>query len=145
MNIETIISVLGLLGIGGIIGSYLQHLWNQKRETESKIQNINEKGYRSTLIFMRCVLKPENLNQFHIEDQNMTKLKSREEIREYAKAKLMEFYYADVLYAPDDVLIKIRQFMKNPSEINFVKTAIAMRKDLWKKKTKIDLKNISLD
>ena len=35
--------------------------------------------------------------------------------------------------------------MKNPSEINFVKTAISMRGDLWKKKTKIDLKNISLD
>ena len=145
MNIENIISVLGLLGIGGVIGSYLQHLWNQKRETESKIQNINERGYRSTLVFMRCFLKPENLSQFTIEDTNMTKLKNTKEIREYAKSKLMEFYYVDVLYAPDDVLIKIRQFIKNPSEINFVKTAIAMRKDLWKKKTKIDLKNISLD
>src|SRR3989338_403557 len=131
MNIETILSVLGLLGIGGITGSYLQHLWNQKRETESKIQNINERSYRSTLVFMRCFLKPENLSQFTIEDTNMTKLKNTKEIREYAKAKLMEFYYVGVLYAPDDVLIKIRQFIKNPSETNFVKTAIAMRRDLW--------------
>ena len=145
MNIETIISVFGLLGIGGVVGSYLQHLWNQKRETDLRIQNLNENRYRSTLVFMRCVLKPENVNQFHMEDPNIQHLKNKESIKKYALTKLTEYYYNSILYASDDVLIKIRQFIKNPSEINFVKTAIAMRRDLWKKKTKIDLKAISLN
>ena len=145
MNVETIISVLGLLGIGGIIGSYLQHIWNQKGETELRIQNLNENKYRSTLVFMRCVLKPENVNQFNIEDPNIQKLKSKGMVKNYSMKKLIEFYYNSILYASDEVLSMMRQFMKNPSEINFVKTAIAMRRDLWKKKTKIDLKNISLD
>ncbi|MBU4373893.1 MAG: hypothetical protein KJ714_05525 [Euryarchaeota archaeon] len=68
MDFQTIFSTLGLLGVGGAIGSYIQHLLNQKRETELRIQNLNENKYRSTLIFMRCILKPENVNQFDIND-----------------------------------------------------------------------------
>ena len=60
MDIQTIVSALGLLGIGGIIGSYFQHLLNQRRDTELKIQQINENRYRSTLVYMRCLLKPES-------------------------------------------------------------------------------------
>jgi hypothetical protein len=145
MDIQTIISVLGLLGIGGIIGSYLQHLWNRKRETESRIQNLNENKYRSTLVFMRCVLKPENVEQFNIEDPNIQKLRNTNEIKEYAKTKLIEYYYNSILYASDEVLRKIKQFIDSPSESNFMKTAIAMREDLWKKKTKSDLKTLSLE
>ncbi len=144
MNVQTILSFLGLLGIGGIIGSYLQHFWNQKRETELRIQSLNENKYRSTLVFMRCILKPENVNQFHIEDSKIQKLKNKEEIKKYAMNKLTEFYYNSILYASDDVLRKLKQFMNQPSESNFMETAIAMRKDLWKKKTKIKLKTLSL-
>lgn len=145
MDIETIISILGLLGIGGIIGSYLQHLWNQKRETELRVQTLNENKYRSTLVFMRCVLKPENVNQFHIEDPNIQNLKDEEQVKKHVMTKLIEFYYNSILYASDEVLRKMKQFMDNPSESNFMETAIAMRKDLWKKKTKIDLTTLSLE
>jgi len=138
MDPQTIISVLGLLGVGGIIGGFLQHLWIQKRETESRIQSLNENKYRSTLIFMRCVLSPGNVNQFRINDPNIQKLKNREEVEEYVKEKLIEFYYNSVLYASDEVLISIKGFIEEPNETNFMKTAIAMRKDLWGKKTKID-------
>lgn len=145
MDIQIIISVLGLLGIGGIIGGYLQHLWNQKGETELRIQSLNENKYRSTLVFMRCILKPENVNQFHIEDSNIQNLKDDKEVKEYAKKKLIEFYYHSLLYASDEVLMKIKEFMRNPTETNFMETAISMRKDLWKKGTKIDLNALSLE
>ena len=144
MDIQTIISVLGLLGIGGIVGGYLQYLWNKKRETESRIQSLNENKYRSTLIFMRCVLKPENVNQFHIDDPNILNLTNKQEIKKYAITKLTEFYYNSILYASDDVLRKFKQFMNQPSESNFMETAIAMRKDLWKNGSKIELKTLSL-
>lgn len=144
MDIQTIISVLGLLGIGGIIGSYFQHLWNQKRETELRIQSLNENKYRSTLVFMRCVLKPENISQFNIEDPNMQHLKNKEDIKKYAFAKLTEFYYNSILYASDDVLRKFKNFMNEPSETGFMETAIAMRRNLWKKGTRIELKTLSL-
>lgn len=144
MDIQTIISIFGLLGIGGITGSYLQHLWSQKRETELKIQNLNENKYRSTLVFMRCVLKPENVSHFHIEDPKIPHMKNEEEIKEYAMVRLTEFYYNSVLYASDDVLRKFKQFINQPSESIFMEVAIAMRKDLWKKGTKIELKTLQL-
>lgn len=144
MEFQVIISVLSLLGLGGIVGGYIQHLLNQKRETDLRIQDLNEGKYRSTLIFMRCVLKPENVNQFHIEDPHIPRSKN-EKIKKYVLDKLTEFYYNSLLYASDDVLRKFRQFINEPSEYNFMETAIAMRKDLWGKRTKIDLKQISLD
>jgi hypothetical protein len=39
----------------------------------------------------------------------------------------------------------MKEFIKNPTEANFMKSAIAMRKDLWKKKTKANLETLSLE
>jgi len=144
MDIQSIISVLGLLGVGGAIGSYFQYLWKQKREIELKIQGLNENKYRSTLVFMRCILKPENINQFNIDDPSMQRLKGKE-VENYARAKLIEYYYNSILYASDDVLSMLKEFINNPSESNFFEVAIAMRKDLWKKGTKIDPKSLSFE
>ena len=132
MDIQTIISTLGLIGIGGIVGGYLQHRWNMSSETELRTRTINEDKYHSILIFMRCILKPENAKQFDINDPNMQKLKDKNEMKEYVKNKLTEFYYNSMLYASDDVLRKMKKFIDTNSESNFIETAIAMRKDLWK-------------
>ncbi|MFZ3060796.1 MAG: hypothetical protein WA102_13800 [Candidatus Methanoperedens sp.] len=145
MDFQTIFSTLGLLGVGGAIGSYIQHLLNQKRETELRIQTLNETKYRSTLVFMRCFLKPENRNHFHTDDPHMQELKNDKEVKEYANKKLIEFYYISLLYASDDVIIKMKEFMENPTEANFMKTAISMRNDLWKKGTKINPQILSLE
>jgi len=145
MEVETIITVLTSLGIGGFIGSYLQHLWHQKGETELRIQSLNEGKYRSTLIFMRCVLRPESVKQFDIPDPHIKTLKSSSDVKKFAEERLIEFYYNSLLYAPDEVLTAMKKFIKNPSEAVFMKTAIAMRKDLWKKKTKASLEMLSLE
>jgi hypothetical protein len=145
MDVETIIAVLSSLGIGGFIGSYLQHLWNQKQETESKMQNLNVGHYSSTLVFMRVIMDPLSVAQFHIEDPNLVKLKDPDDVKIYAYQKMVEFYYSSLLYSPDEVLATMKEFMAKPTETNFMKSAIAMRKDLWKKKTKANLESLSLD
>ncbi len=50
-----------------------------------------------------------------------------------------------LLYASDDVIMKMKEFMENPTEANFMKTAISMRNDLWKKGTKINPEILSLE
>ena len=144
MEIDPIVAVLTSLGVGGLVGSYLQHLWSQKQETESRIQHLNIGHYTSTLVFMRVVMHPENVSQFHIEDPNLLKLIDIGDVKDYAKQKMVEFYYSSLLYAPDEVLTTMKEFMKNPIETNFMKSAIAMRKDLWKKKTRANLESLSL-
>ena len=145
MDYQTLLSLLGSLGIGGIVGSYLQNLWHQKGETESKVQNLTEGKHRSTLIFMRCVLKPESVREFHIEDTRIYELKESDAIRDFAKQRLVEFYYNSLLYSSDEVLARMKDFIKNPTETTFLKTAIAMRKELWKRGTNIDLRSLSLE
>lgn len=143
MAIPTTIEVLGLLGVGGIIGAYFKSLWDKKKEIDLQSQNIKELRYRSTLIFMRCFLKPKSLQQFDIDDPEIRKLKREEEIKKHCRSKLIEFYYNSVLYAPDKVLSNIKCFIENPSEVNFMKTANSMRKDLWGK-SKMNIADFTL-
>ncbi|MFA5035394.1 MAG: hypothetical protein WC500_06420 [Candidatus Margulisiibacteriota bacterium] len=117
---------------GGLIVAIFQYIMKQKSETEAKIQSLNENKYRSTLVFMRCVLVPENLKQFDISDPNIHNLRG-DELQKYVKAKLVEYYYNSFLYASDDVLRNLKMFIETPSEDKFEETARAMRKDLWKK------------
>ncbi|MDD4924324.1 MAG: hypothetical protein PHF74_05770 [Dehalococcoidales bacterium] len=145
MNIEIVLLFLGLLGIGGVVGGYLQHFWSKKRDTEMKIQALNENKYRSTFIFMRCVLVPSNILHFDIDDPNFPRKGTDETIKNYSMSKLSEFFYNSTLYASDDVLKSEREFLKNPSESAFFRTAIAMRKDLWKKNTKINFDELFLE
>lgn len=147
MDIETIvISILTSSTISGIMGIYLQHFWGQKRETELRIQNENKGRYVSMLIWMRLVLSPKMVDHFNVgrEDPVLSKITNAHEIVYFARQRLNEFYYSSVLFSPDYVLAALKEFLDNPTEIAFVKTAIAMRKDLWKKKTKSDMETLSL-
>jgi len=147
MDYETVFSVFASLGVGGIIGSYLQNLWHQRGETESKVRSLNEGQYRSTLIFMRCVLRPESIGEFDIPDPRVREVKERDrdEIIRYANTRLVEFYYNSLLYSSDRVLLEMKDFIKNPTETAFMKTAVAMRKELWGRETKVDLESLSLE
>jgi len=132
MDIQTIILVLGSSGLGGIIGSYFQQRWNKDAELykihwtrfseiELRIQTIKEERYRSTLIWMRIFLKPQNLHHFNLDDHNFTNHKivhsmKDDEIKKYSKEKITEFYHNGFLYAPDDVMKAIKYFLENPSE-----------------------------
>jgi len=137
MDIQTILSILGLLGIGGVIGSYIQYVLNQKGDITKEVRTLNEDKYRSVLIFMRCILDPSVVNQFGFsnkDEDNLNRIKGdTEKIIAYAKLKLKEYYYHSFLYASDNVINEIENFMKAPSEDNFIKVANAMRKDLWNK------------
>jgi hypothetical protein len=145
MDITVILSILGSLGFGGIIGGYLQHLWNKKRDIDIQIQTLNENKYRSTLVFMRCILKPTNFQQFDLSDPNFPSKASFKVIKNYSMNKVLEFYYNSTLYASDDVLKAEREFLNTPTVSNFFKTALAMRRDLWKKKSKIEFDELYLE
>jgi hypothetical protein len=94
---------------------------------------------------MRCVLKPESVREFNIEDKRVYELKGKDEIRDFARTRLVEFYYNSLLYSSDRVLVHMKDFIRNPTETAFMKTALAMRKELWKRGTNVDLESLSLD
>lgn len=79
------------------------------------------------------------------ENPIISKLTNAHDIGNFARKRLIEFYYSSVLFFPDEVLHAIKGFLQNATEDSFMETAIAMRRDLWKKKTKMDLKILSLE
>ena len=144
-NIKEALQILSTLGIGGLLGSVATSYLNKKRELQSKNQNLKENRYRSDLVCMRCFIDPKHIKHFDIDNFHISELKTDYEIQNYFKTEIREHYYLDLLYSPDFVLQKIRRFIFNSSEKNFLETATAMRKDLWGDKTKLGITDLSLE
>lgn len=60
-------------------------------------------------------------------------LKNLEDIKQVVKTEMLN----SVLFANDEVIKAMAGFVKNPNYSAYIKTASAMRKDLWNKRTRI--------
>lgn len=128
------------------MGIYLQELWSHRNETANKIQSKNQGTYNSTLVWMRILLNPESVGFYNVGKMDDSLLRmSATELREHSKKMLVSFYYESMLYYPDDILMLIKEFLNNPSKENMLKTAVAMKKDLWNKETKTSLDTLSIE
>jgi hypothetical protein len=137
MTIESVISVVGALGFGSLLGGYLTRVWGRKDELERDSRAFRENRYRSSLVWMRCFIVPERLKHFDIDDPHIKELSTPEDVKNYSRAKLEEFYYNSLLYAPDSVNIAFKRFIESPRENLFIELAVAMRNDLWGKHSKL--------
>jgi len=59
--IQTIISALTLLGLGGILVGYITYLLDKKKEREFKVLEQKEKRYKSCLLYMDAYFEPKNI------------------------------------------------------------------------------------
>ncbi len=144
MTIESVVSFIGVLGLGSLLGGYLTHVWDRKDELERGSRSLRENRYRSSLVWMRCLLVPERLKHFDMDDPHINKLSTPEDVKNYSRAKLEEFYYNSLLYAPDFVNIAFKKFIESPNEALFVELAVAMRNDLWGKHSKLQPDDVLL-
>ncbi len=132
------LTIITTFGIGGIIGAFVKHWLDNKKDLNIKLNQINEEKYRVILIHMSCGLDYENRKYFTIKkDYEATN-------KDYYLNCVREYYYQSLLYSPDFVILELKKFVKNPNQENFVSTAKAMRKDLWGKNTKLDTEELLL-
>jgi len=94
LNIEIILSILGLLGIGGIIGAYFNHFFEKKREIERRIIERKEEQYKNFL---------ENLLAFFEGWHDQEK----------KKKFMIDLYTHAPLYASDEVIKLANEFLKS--------------------------------
>ena len=132
-----IISLIGALGLGSILGVVIKHLLDRNAELKIKLKAINEEKYRTILIYMSIFITPKNKDHFVLSDQILYELKIENDIREYASSKIKAYYYQSLLYASDDVMKAFKLFLINPNKENYILTAQKMRMDLWNNKTKL--------
>lgn len=141
MATETILSILSLLGIGGIIGAYIKNLLDKRKELDFKLNELNESKFKSILIFMSILLRPENRKHFIVDDKYLQNL-SEKDLKKHCIMKLEEYYYHSMLYASDNVIKSIKRFIKNPNRENYVRVTKSMRVDLWNKKSKLSFSDL---
>lgn len=124
MDTETLGSALGLLGVGGLISSYLTILWQRRSAFQQKQEDYMFTRYKATVVLMFEYLQGEGsvkqMNQYGRSFQ------SREEILEEVKAEWLNM----ILFASDGVVRELQEFVLNPSDETYFRTTLAMRTDL---------------
>ncbi|MFA5162819.1 MAG: hypothetical protein WC421_11330 [Elusimicrobiales bacterium] len=128
--LQIIVVLLTAFG-GGFFGAYFQSRFQHKKEVEEDIHQLKRKRYGSILIQMLTILDPERglakVQQFR-ED-----LKNVEDFKEEVKTEMLH----SILFANDEVIRAMAEFVKNLNHASYIKTVSAMRKDLWGKDTAI--------
>ena len=137
-----IIPLIAGLGVGSIIGVIIKHLLDRNAELKIKLKTINEEKYRTILIYMSIIINPKNKDHFVLNDNILYGLRNENDIKEYAKSKLNEYYYQSLLYASDDVMKSFKLFLVSPNRENYILTAQKMRADLWNNKTNLTISEI---
>ncbi|MFH1788396.1 MAG: hypothetical protein ABH834_03340 [Candidatus Altiarchaeota archaeon] len=134
---ENVLSIISVLGVGGLIGSYLTFLLNKSKELEFKRLEQKEKRYKSCLLYMDAFFEPNNLKYL---SNIQPVIEDEKDVLEYLKAE----YHEMLLYASKDVIFSVKSFIESPTNENFLKAVLTMRQDLWVKGKDFDLKQIVL-
>ncbi len=135
MNFENVSTILGLLGLGGLLGTYFRILWERRNTALLQKQDYKEVRYKCVIILAMTLLDFEK-NKFLLHQNNRAYIKTPEDLISELKIEWNNM----ILFASDEVLSTMHEFISKPSKEVFRKFALAMRKDLWG--GKISLKNL---
>ncbi|OHB59441.1 MAG: hypothetical protein A2173_05005 [Planctomycetes bacterium RBG_13_44_8b] len=139
MNIsfETIISLISAIGFGGLLGAWLEYRFQCQKQVQEDIHRLKRERYGAILIQMLTILSPEHL----LKTQKFRPdLKTIEDVKEEVRTEMLH----GVLFASDEVVKAMAEFVRDPNHSSYFKTVAAMRKDLWRKKTKIKEDDIEI-
>lgn len=135
--VQTILSALTLLGVGGILGGYITYLLDKKKEREFKVLEQKEKRYKSCLLYMDAYFEPKNIKYLLSRQPDID---DATDVIEYLKME----YHEMMLYASKEVIFSVKAFIENPIRENFLKTILTMRQDL-SGRNDLDLDRIILE
>ena len=96
-----------------------------------------EKRYKSCILYMDAYFNPQNIKYL---SSRQPDIDDASDILEYLKME----YHEMMLYAAKNVILAVKVFIKDPTQGNFVKTVLAMRKDLSSKRSDLSVKEVNL-
>lgn len=87
------LTIITTFGIGGVIGAFVKHWLDNKKDLNIKLNQLNKEKYRIILIHMSCSLDYENRKYFFIKkDYEGTRI-------DYYLNCIREYYYQSLLYS----------------------------------------------
>lgn len=131
-SLQIIVSLLVAIGIGGILGAYFQSLFQHQKEIKEHEHELKRRRYGCILILMLTKLDHKT-GLPHIREIRPD-LQDLNDIEKEIEVELLN----GVLFASDDVIKSMSEFIRNPSYSSYIKTATSMRNDLWGKKTSVN-------
>ena len=138
MSIETLITIITSLGIGGLITAIVSYYLSKSKGIDFKKHEQKEKRYRSVLLYMDAYFEPQNIKFLSSRQPDIS---SQKDVIEYLKAE----YHEMLLYSPKSVLLAVKKFIDNPTRESFLSAILEMRQDLWIKKRDLNADEIRVD
>jgi len=138
-ELTTQIIVIALTAIGGgFFGAFFQSRFQHQKELKADIHELKRARYGAILIQMLTVLDPER--GLEKTKKFRPDFKDVEDVKDELKTEMLNA----ILFANDEVIKSMAEFSKNPNHKNYIKSAAAMRRDLWGTRTDIDEKTLGI-
>ena len=121
MNLENVVTILGLLGLGGLLGNYFRILWERQNKALLQKQEFKETRYKCIIVLLMCYMDfDKNKQMLHL--QGRSYIESIDDLKYDLKLEWNNM----ILYGSAEVLETTYDFLSNPSEPSFRNVALAM-------------------
>lgn len=138
MPLETVLSLLSLIGVGGIVAAFFTYFWQKRKDILLKENELKEKRYLCILLLMYAHIDPK---AFESLKPHRPDIKSKDDLKRELNAEWVNSW----IFASDDTIKSFKKFLNEPTENSFAETVLAMRKELWGKKSKLPTSTFSLE
>lgn len=138
MTASEIISLIGLIGIGGLLKSLFDLFIGSRRAKSEKKQEFKEVRYKAIILLCHAYINYDS-EEMHLIIQRPD-IKSREALYNELKAEWTNM----VLYASDKVILSMKRFLESSGKTTFNEMVLAMRKDLYGIRTRLKMENLNL-
>lgn len=126
--LTNLVPLLTAIGLGGLLGAYFQARFQRRAQIGEHEHELKQKRYSCILILMLTKLNP--MVGLAKTRAIRPDLKTTDDIDDELSTELLNGF----VYANDEVLRSLAEFIRTPSHQSFVRASVAMRKDLWGKR-----------
>jgi hypothetical protein len=123
--------------IGGILVAFCNYIWGKQKERARKENELKERRYFCTILLMYALIDPTELDQ-------LKKLRPDIKNLDDLKRELKTEWVNSWIFADDQTILCLKEFLNQPDEKTFTNTVLSMRKELWNKSSKLTVSDFWL-
>ena len=127
--ISVVVSMLTAFGVS-FLTAFFQNRFGHDNTIRGLEHNEKEKRYKAINILMLTLLEPEGMR--HVREIRPD-LRNVDDVVKELRTEMLN----GILFANDDVVRCLGEFVAQPTHNRYIKAAISMRKDLWGRGTSV--------
>lgn len=132
MSVNQLLTAIGFIGLGGLLKSILDFFIGSRKAKQDAQLTFKEVRYKAIILMSYALVYYEREKTMLV--VNRPDITSIQRLENELQAEFINMS----LYASDDVIKKLKTFLESPTTGSLNHLAIAMRKDLYGIRTKLD-------